>query len=39
MEDRKIVLDAKGIKKCFPITSSFFRRHVGDVYAVDDVDV
>ena len=39
MERRKMVLDAKGVKKYFPITSSFFKRHVGDVYAVDDVDV
>jgi peptide/nickel transport system ATP-binding protein len=39
MEMGRVILDAKGVKKYFPITSSFLKRHVGDVYAVDDVDV
>lgn len=39
MEEKRIILDAKGVKKYFPITSSFLKRHIGDVYAVDDVDV
>ncbi|MGI6238541.1 MAG: ABC transporter ATP-binding protein [Christensenellales bacterium] len=39
MEEKRVILDAKGVKKYFPIHSSFLRRHVGDVYAVDDVDV
>jgi peptide/nickel transport system ATP-binding protein len=39
MEEKRVILDAKGVKKYFPITSSFLKRHVGDVYAVDDVDV
>lgn len=39
MEDKRIILDAKGVKKYFPINSSFLKRHVGDVYAVDNVDV
>ena len=39
MEEKRIILDAKGVKKYFPITSSFLKRHVGDVYAVDNVDV
>ena len=39
MEEKRVILDAKGVKKYFPITSSFMKRHVGDVYAVDDVDV
>lgn len=39
MEEKRIILDAKGVKKYFPITSSFLKRHIGDVYAVDNVDV
>lgn len=39
MEEKRIILDAKGVKKYFPINSSFLKRHVGDVYAVDNVDV
>lgn len=39
MEEKRVILDAKGVKKYFPINSSFLKRHVGDVYAVDDVDV
>lgn len=39
MEEKRVILDAKGVKKYFPITSSFLKRHVGDVFAVDDVDV
>ena len=39
MEEKRIILDAKGVKKYFPINSSFLRRHVGDVFAVDNVDV
>ena len=39
MEEKRIILDAKGVNKYFPITSSFLKRHVGDVYAVDNVDV
>ena len=39
MEEKRIILDAKGVKKYFPINSSFLKRHIGDVYAVDNVDV
>lgn len=33
-----IILEAKGIKKYFPIRKGFFMREVGQVKAVDDVD-
>ncbi len=39
-EDRKIVLDVKGLVKTFPITGGgFLRRKVGDVRAVDGIDL
>jgi peptide/nickel transport system ATP-binding protein len=36
MDDTKL-LDVQGLKKYFPIQKGFFKRHVGDVKAVDDV--
>lgn len=39
-EDRKVVLDVKGLVKTFPITGGgFLRRKVGDVRAVDGIDL
>lgn len=39
-EDRKIVLDVKGLVKTFPITGGgFLRRKVGEVRAVDGIDL
>jgi peptide/nickel transport system ATP-binding protein len=32
-----LLLDVRGLKKYFPIHKGFFKRHVGDVKAVDDV--
>lgn len=34
-----IILEAKNVKKYFPIKKGFFLRHVGDVKAVDDVSL
>lgn len=34
-----IILDAKNIKKYFPIKKGLLHRHVGDVKAVDDVSI
>ena len=39
MAEKNIILEANHVKKYFPITSSFLKRHIGDVYAVDDVSV
>jgi peptide/nickel transport system ATP-binding protein len=36
-EAAKVILDARSMGKKFPITSSFFRRVVGHVHAVDNV--
>ncbi len=33
------ILEVKGLKKYFPIEKGFLRRHVGDVKAVDDVNL
>lgn len=39
-EDRKVVLDVKGLVKTFPITGGgFLRRKVGEVRAVDCIDL
>ena len=39
-EDRKVVLDVKGLVKTFPITGGgFLRRKVGEVRAVDSIDL
>lgn len=39
-EDRKVVLDVKGLVKTFPITGGgFLRRRVGEVRAVDGIDL
>ncbi|EPI45025.1 ABC transporter ATP-binding protein [Gardnerella pickettii] len=39
-EDRKVVLDVKGLVKTFPITGGgFLRRKVGEVRAVDGIDL
>lgn len=35
--NRKVILEARNIKKYFPITQGMLRRKVGDVKAVDDV--
>jgi len=37
-KDDKVILDVKNLKKYFPITGGIFRRVVGYVKAVDDVD-
>lgn len=34
-----IILEAKNVKKYFPIKKGFFLRHVGDVKAVDDISL
>lgn len=34
----KLLLDVKGLKKYFPVTSGIFRRKVGDIKAVDGID-
>ncbi|MGI6173624.1 MAG: ABC transporter ATP-binding protein [Christensenellales bacterium] len=39
MAEKNIILQANNVKKYFPITSSFLKRHIGNVYAVDDVSV
>ena len=39
MASNKVILRADHVKKYFPITSSFLRRQIGNVYAVDDVSV
>lgn len=39
MEKNNKILDVKGIKKYFPIKSSFLKRTIGYVRAVDDVDL
>ncbi len=33
------LLEVRNLKKFFPITSGFLKKHVGDVKAVDDVDL
>ncbi len=38
MNTSDIILEAKGIKKYFPIKKGFFQRVVGQVKAVDDID-
>ena len=38
-EEHKLILDARSIVKKFPITSSFLRRVIGHVNAVDDVSI
>jgi peptide/nickel transport system ATP-binding protein len=37
--DRELVLDVRGLAKYFPVTKGFFRRQVGEVRAVDGVDL
>jgi peptide/nickel transport system ATP-binding protein len=37
-EARQVLLEVKGLKKYFPIEKGFFRRVVGHVKAVDDID-
>ena len=39
MAEKNVILRADHVKKYFPITSSFLRRQIGNVYAVDDVSV
>jgi peptide/nickel transport system ATP-binding protein len=38
-KNQNLILDVKGLKKYFPITSSFLKRTIGYVKAVDDVDL
>ncbi len=38
-QENNLILDVKGLKKYFPITSSFLKRTIGQVKAVDDVDI
>lgn len=35
---KNVLLEAKGLKKYFPIFAGFFRRHVGNVKAVNGID-
>ncbi|HJP76578.1 MAG TPA: ABC transporter ATP-binding protein [Pseudonocardiaceae bacterium] len=37
--ERDLVLDVHGLAKYFPVTKGFFRRQVGEVRAVDGVDL
>ena len=39
MAEKNVILRADNVKKYFPITSSFLKRHIGNVYAVDDVSI
>ena len=39
MEKPERLLEVTNLKKYFPITKGFFKRHVGDVRAVDGVDL
>ena len=39
MMDENRLLDVKGLKKYFPVRKGLFKRLVGDVKAVDDVDL
>ena len=39
MDDRKKLLEVKGLKKYFPIEKGFLRRVVGQIKAVDDVNL
>ena len=39
MIDENRLLDVKGLKKYFPVRKGLFKRLVGDVKAVDDVDL
>jgi peptide/nickel transport system ATP-binding protein len=39
MEDNNLLLEVNGLKKYFPIKSNFWRRTIGYVRAVDDVDL
>lgn len=39
MKSQEIILDVKGIKKYFPITSAFLKKTIGYVKAVDNVDL
>jgi peptide/nickel transport system ATP-binding protein len=39
MNENEIILEVKGLKKYFPIKSNFWRRVIGHVRAVDDVDL
>ena len=38
-DERELVLDVRGLAKYFPITKGVFRRQVGEVRAVDGVDL
>lgn len=38
-KNQNLILDVKGLKKYFPITSSFLKKTIGYVKAVDDVDL
>ena len=37
--DNNVLLEVKSLKKYFPIEKGFLRRKVGDIKAVDDVDL
>lgn len=39
MNESEVLLEVKGLKKYFPIKSNFWRRVIGHVRAVDDVDL
>lgn len=39
MNEADVLLEATGLKKWFPVTGGLFRRHIGDVRAVDGVDL
>lgn len=38
-QQEKVLLEVKNLKKYYPIKGGFFRKHVGDVKAVDDVSL
>ena len=39
MRDSRNILEVKGLKKYFPITAGFFKKTVGYVRAVDNIDI